>query len=87
MKRFREGLVFKARRLVHHSTLGSRVIKKKRNKRLRLEDLEAPGRRGAPSEVAPAPPQLGAGPVPPDEIRFLIPAMRLEFIPEPGIEG
>ena len=29
MKRFRGGLVFKAHRLVYHSTLGSRVIKKK----------------------------------------------------------
>ena len=29
MKRFREGLVFKAHRLSYHSTLGSRVIKKK----------------------------------------------------------
>ena len=30
MKRFRDGLVFKAHRLVYHSTLGLRVIKKKR---------------------------------------------------------
>ena len=30
--RFRGGLVFKAHRLVYHSTLGSRVIKKKKNK-------------------------------------------------------
>ena len=29
VKRFRGGRVFKARRLVYHSTLGSRVIKKK----------------------------------------------------------
>ena len=29
MKRFRGGLVFKARRLVYHSTLGWRVMKKK----------------------------------------------------------
>ena len=29
MKRFRGGLVFKAHRLVYHSTLGVRVIKKK----------------------------------------------------------
>ena len=28
MKQFRGGLVVKARRLVYHSTLGSRVIKK-----------------------------------------------------------
>ena len=30
MKRFRGGLVFKASRLVYHSTLGLRVIKKKK---------------------------------------------------------
>ena len=30
MKRFRRGLIFKARRLLYHSTLGSRVIKKKK---------------------------------------------------------
>ena len=30
MERFRGGLVFKARRLVYHSILGSRVIKKKK---------------------------------------------------------
>jgi len=31
VKRFRGGLVFKAHRLVYHSTLGSRVIKKKKD--------------------------------------------------------
>ena len=30
MKRFRRGLVFKAHRLLYHSTLGLRVIKKKK---------------------------------------------------------
>ena len=30
MERFTEGLVFKAHRLLNHSTLGSRVIKKKK---------------------------------------------------------
>jgi len=30
LKRFRGGLVFKAHRLVYHSTLGWRVIKKRR---------------------------------------------------------
>ena len=30
MKRFRGGLVFRAHRLVYHSTLGWRIIKKKR---------------------------------------------------------
>ena len=40
MKRFRGGLVFKAHRLVYHSTLGLRVIKKKdlhRDERVALE--------------------------------------------------
>jgi len=31
VKRFRGGLVFKAHRLLYHSILGSRVIKKKKN--------------------------------------------------------
>jgi len=31
VKRFRGGLVFKAHRLLYHSTLGSTVIKKKKN--------------------------------------------------------
>ena len=31
MKRFREGLVCKAHELLYHSTLGSRVIEKKKN--------------------------------------------------------
>ena len=31
--RFRGGLVFKAHRLLYHSTLGSRVIKKKKKRR------------------------------------------------------
>ena len=30
MKRFRGGLVFKSHRLLYHSTLGSKVIKKRR---------------------------------------------------------
>ena len=30
VQRFRGGLVFKARRLLHHPTLGLRVIKKKK---------------------------------------------------------
>ena len=33
VQRFREGLVFKAHRLLHHSALGSRVIKKKKSVR------------------------------------------------------
>ena len=32
MNRFRGGLVFKAHRLLYHSTLGSRVIKKKKRR-------------------------------------------------------
>ena len=32
MKRFRRGLVFKAHRLVYHSTLDLRVIKQKKKK-------------------------------------------------------
>ena len=32
VKRFRGGLVFKAHRLLYHSTLGLRVIKKKKKK-------------------------------------------------------
>ena len=36
MKRFRGGLVFKAHRLLYHSTLGSKVMKKKR-KCLRIQ--------------------------------------------------
>jgi len=40
VKRFRGGLVFKAHRRVYHSTLGLRVIKKKRrNQLLNLPDL------------------------------------------------
>ena len=30
VEQFRKGLVFKAHRLLHHSTLGSRVVKKKK---------------------------------------------------------
>jgi len=33
VKRFRGGLVFKAHRLVYHSTLGWRVIKQKKKKK------------------------------------------------------
>ena len=41
VKRFRGGLVFKAHRLLYHSTLGSRVIKKNKQ----VEGLPG-GRRG-----------------------------------------
>jgi len=33
VERFRGGLVFKAHRLLYHSTLGSRVLKKKKKKK------------------------------------------------------
>ena len=36
MKRFRGGLLFKAHRLLHHSTLGVRVIKRERGKHAAL---------------------------------------------------
>jgi len=44
LERFRGGLVFKAHRWLYHSTLGSRVIKKKKRRylehvRLRGEDI------------------------------------------------
>jgi len=35
VKRFRGGFVFEAHRLLHHSTLGLRVIKKKKKRRRR----------------------------------------------------
>jgi len=38
VERFREGLVFKAHRWLYHSTLGSRVIKKKKKKRQSLRN-------------------------------------------------
>jgi len=44
VKRFRGGLVFKAHRLVYHSTLSSRVIKKeKKNPKPQVLTLQAPG--------------------------------------------
>jgi len=39
VQRFRGGLVFKAHRLVYHSTLGLRVIKKKKKTRETGRDL------------------------------------------------
>ena len=50
MKRFRGGLAFKAHRLVYHSTLGLRVINKKKepsrlNTRCHREILAAMGHR------------------------------------------
>ena len=40
VKRFRGGLVFKACKLVYHSTLGSRVIKKKEQYKVRRAPAE-----------------------------------------------
>jgi len=48
VKRFRKGLVFKAHRLVCHSTLGWRVINKKK-----VEDLEGGADRPNPSHHGP----------------------------------
>jgi len=45
VKRFRGGLVFKAHRLSYHSTLGSRVITKKKKVDLKValeDDLRVP---------------------------------------------
>ena len=39
MQRFRGGLVLKAHRLLYHSTLGLRVIKKKKNFRVQVWEL------------------------------------------------
>ena len=46
VKRFRGGLVFEAHRLLYHSTLGLRVIKKKQASML------LPNLTGVPSELA-----------------------------------
>ena len=40
MKRFRDGLAFKAHRHLYHSTLGSRVIKKKRRESVDPSETE-----------------------------------------------
>ena len=40
VKRFRAGLVLKAHRLLHHSTLGSRVIKKKEKGAVRVTEVD-----------------------------------------------
>jgi len=46
VQRYRGGLVFKSHRLVHHSTLGWRVIKKKKKSGIRVR-----GERGAGCRV------------------------------------
>ena len=43
VKWFRGGLVFKAHRLVYHSTLGWRVIKKKKKVEVLRDGREPPG--------------------------------------------
>ena len=40
VKRFRDGLVFEAHKLLHHRTLGLRVIKKKEGAHVRLFRIE-----------------------------------------------
>ena len=40
VQRFRGGLVFKAHRLLHHSALGLRVIKKEKKERERLSVMQ-----------------------------------------------
>ena len=47
VKRFRGRLVFKAHRLVYHSTLGSRVIKKKKKKKKKRPPLPMSSENGA----------------------------------------
>ena len=42
VERFRGGLVSKAHRLLYHSTLGSRVMKKKRMKKVEGRGLNVP---------------------------------------------
>jgi len=55
VQRFRGGLVFKAHRLVHHSTLGLRVTKKKKNEpsKVDLSKVELPKVEGT-SNVDPS---------------------------------
>ena len=58
VQRFRGGLVFKAHRLVHHSTLGWRVVKKKKEKGRTFFEVgqlcTAEPATGDPSQSAPA---------------------------------
>ena len=65
MKRFRGGLVFKAHRLLYHSTLGSRVIKKRKDLVVEDERGEVPSRvshlpLAAPLAVGGQVPNVGA---------------------------
>jgi len=53
VKRFRGGLVFKAHRWLYHSTLGSRVRKKKKNPCGRGLPYHDQGRAVVPSQVRP----------------------------------
>jgi len=59
-ERFRGGLVFKAQRLVYHSTLGFRVIKKKKNSQLsrtRFAPGMSQGLQGYLAHKKPPPPR------------------------------
>ena len=49
VQRFRGGLVFKAHRLLHHSTLGLRVIKKKQ--KFRRSEVHLVWGSGAPQDI------------------------------------
>jgi len=52
VKRFRGGLVFKAHRLLYHSTLGSRVVKKKKKVMRELPLAEDRGERPTSLETS-----------------------------------
>jgi len=52
VKRFRAGLVFKAHRLVYHSTLGWRVIKKKKKNRIEAFGADEQSEEGIRMEAA-----------------------------------
>ena len=50
MKQFRGGLVFKAHRLVYHSTVGSRVMMQEKKKDLGHRNFEAVEEGAAPHD-------------------------------------
>ena len=54
MEQFRGGLVFKAHRLLYHSTLCSRVIKKEKKSRVRCRECRRPVFSGTPPLRAPS---------------------------------
>ena len=57
VKRFRGGLVFKARRLVYHPTPVWRIIKKRRRRKVGVEgaDVEQDINSGSPLPLLPRP--------------------------------